>query len=417
VTTTASALGVRRQRLSRVVRLSIRLLTAHPLRTTLGISGLAIGVAAVTIMVAVGAGAEARVLRRIRAMGTDLVVVTAPPAPVIAGRQRQIETVTSLRVTDAVALAQDAVHARAVAPGVSRTMTVRHEGLNTTAAVVGTTVTGTRIRNLEVASGRMFDETEDRERRRIAVIGPVVARNLFGSDDPVGLAMRIDRVPFQVIGVLRPRGTDPGGTDLDNEVVIPLETAMRRVLNVPYIHAIYLQARGSNELDALEREVRAILDERHGQRSGIATPFVIRNQSVALRTERGATRALGRMTVGVASLAVLVGGVGVLSIMLMSVQERVREIGLRRAVGARRDDIRLQFLAESSLLAVAGAVAGGMVGVAGAAIAAMVGPWDLVIEWRAPALAILFSTVLGLAAGILPAHRAASLEPIEALRG
>ena len=417
MTTTASALGAPRQRLSRTIRLSIRLLIAHPLRTTLGISGLAIGVAAVTIMVAVGAGAEERVLRRIRAMGTDLVVVMAPPAPAIAGRRRQVETVTSLRVTDAVALAQDAVYAQAVAPGVSRTMTVRHAGLNTTAAVVGTTVTGVHIRNVDVAAGRMFDETEDRERRRVALIGPVVARNLFGGADPVGRELRIDRVPFQVIGVLRPRGTDAGGTDLDNEVVIPLETAMRRVLNVPYLHAIYVQARGSGELDALEREVRTILDERHGRRSGIATAFAIRNQATALRTERGATRALRRMTVGVAALAILVGGVGVLAIMLMSVRVRVREIGLRRAVGARQDDIRLQFLAESSILAIAGSVVGATVGVSGAAIAALVGPWDLVIDWRAPALAVVCSTTLGLAAGILPARRAARLEPIEALRG
>jgi putative ABC transport system permease protein len=383
----------------------------------LGISGLGIGVAAVTIMVAVGAGVEARVLRRIRAMGTNLVVVLAPPAPAIAGRRRQVETVTSLRVTDAVALARDAVYARAVAPGVIRNMTVRHAGLNSTAAVIGTTVTGAWIRNVEVASGRVFDEIEDRERRRVALIGPVVARNLFGSADPVGLEMRIDRVPFQVIGVLRPRGTDPGGTDLDNEVVIPLETAMRRVLNVPYVDAIYVQARGSDELDALEGEVRTILAERHRRRSGIATAFTLRNQAAALRTERGAARALGRMTVGVAALATLVGGIGVLAIMLMSVRERVREIGLRRAVGARQEDIRLQFLAESSILAIAGSIVGAIVGVSGAAIAALVGPWDLVIDWRAPALAVVCSSTLGLAAGILPARRAAQLEPIEALRG
>ena len=409
------ALHVRRQRVSRIVRLAIPPLTRHPLRTALGVSGLAVGVAAVTIMVAIGAGAERRVLERVRAMGTDLVVVMAPPAPPIAGRQRQVETMTTLRVADAFAIADDATHARAVAPGVSRAMTVRRAGLNTIATVIGTTVTGARIRNVVVASGRPFEEIEDRERRRVALIGPVVARNLFGPIDPIGYEIRLDRIPFEVIGVLQPRGIDPGGTDHDNEVVIPLETAMRRVLNVPFVHAIYAQARHSSEVEALEGEVRTILDHRHRRRSGIATPFTIRNQAVALRTEAGAARTLGRMTLGVAALAVLVGGVGVLAIMLISVRERVREIGLRRAIGARRDDIWLQFLIESSLLAIGGGVTGAVLGVVGATIASIVGPWDLIIEWAAPALAVVASSVLGLAAGVLPAHRAARLEPIDAL--
>lgn len=409
--------AARRPRLRRSLRLSVRVLAAHPLRTLLGVSGLAVGVAAVTIMVAVGAGAERRVLERVRAMGTDLLVVTASPAPPIAGRQRQVETLTTLRVADAVALAEEATRARAVAPGVSRSMTVRREGSNTIATVSGTTVTGLGIRNIAAASGRVFDETEDRERRRVALIGPIVARNLFGQTDPVGLEVRIDRVPFEVIGVLRRRGTDPAGIDFDNEIVIPLETAMRRVLNVPFIHVIYVQASQTDELEALEREVRTILDLRHRGRSGIATPFNIRNQAVLLRTERGAARALERLTVGTAAMALLVGGIGILAVMLVSVRERVREIGLRRAVGARRDDIRLQFLLESGFLAATGGVAGAFLGVIGASIASIVGSWDLVIAWRAPALAIACSTLLGLAAGTLPARRAARLEPIEALRG
>ena len=406
----------RGRNLGRVMRLSVRLLATHRLRTALGVSGLAVGVAAVTIMVAVGKGAEQRVLQRVRAMGTDLVVVMAPQASAVAGRQRQVETMTTLRIADAAAIAQDAAHAQAVAPGVNRSMVVRREGLNTVATVVGTTVAGVRIRNVDIAAGRAFDETEDHERRRVALLGPVVARNLFGSSDPVGHEIRIDRIPFEVIGVLRRRGTDPGGSDLDNEVVIPLETAMRRVLNIPYVHAIYAQARESEGLDALEREVRSILGARHHGRSGIAAPFTIRNQAVALRTERGAARALGRLTVGVAVLALLVGGVGVLSIMLMSVRERVREIGLRRAVGARREDIRLQFVVESGLVAAAGGVVGAAVGVAGAAVGAAVGPWQLLIDWRFPLVAILCSTVLGVAAGVIPARRAARLEPIRALR-
>ncbi|MDQ3697863.1 MAG: ABC transporter permease [Gemmatimonadota bacterium] len=405
----------RRGKLARGLLLSLQLLAAHRLRTALSVSGLLVGVAAVIVMVAVGAGAERRVLERVRAMGTDLLVVSAAPAPRIAGRKRQVATLTTLRIADADAIAAESFIALAAAPDVSRSLVARWEGRNTTATVTGTTPEGLRMRNIRAQTGRLFDEGEDRERRRVAVVGGTVARNLFGDDDPVGREIRIGSVPFDVIGVMRRRGTDAAGTDLDNVIVVPLETAMRRVLSIPYVHALFIQAPSSARLDALEVEVREILGRRHRVRSGATEPFVILNQAVLLRTERGAARAMNQLIVSVAVLALLVGGIGILAVMLISVRERGREIGLRRAVGARRKDIQLQFLLESAMLAAAGGTGGVIAGLAVVGAAALLGLWELAVSWLAAALGVACSALLGVAAGVIPAARAARLQPIEAL--
>ncbi len=405
------------RRLARGLPLSIQLLAAHRLRTAVSVSGLSVGVAALMVMVAAGQAAERRVLDRVRAMGTNVLVVAAAPAPRVAGRSRQVATLTQLRPADADAVAQATRLAAAAAPMVNRVLAAHWEGRNTTVTVTGTTVDGLRIRAIQAAAGQLFDESDDVERRRVALVGRTVARNLFGDAHPVGLQVRLGNVPFDVIGVMRPRGTDVGGTDLDNVIVVPLGTALRRVLNIPYVHALFVQARRTADLAALEAEVREILLRRHRVRSGMPEPFVIQNQAVLLRTERGAARAMQRLTAGVGMLVLAVGALGILAVMSMAVRERTSEIGARRTVGARRRDIRLQFLVESAILAGAGGTAGVALGIIGAALAAFLGPWDLMVSWRAAALGVVCSTVLGLAVGVIPAARAARLDPIQALRG
>ena len=406
----------RHGRLTRGLFLSLQLLAAHPLRTALSVSGLLAGVAAVIVMVAVGQGAERRVLDRVHAMGTNLLVVSAAPAQRVADRPRQVAVHTMLRPADAAAILQESAFAVAAAPVVNRTMVVRRDGVNMTTTVTGTTVDGLRIRNISAALGRVFADDDDRARQRVALVGPTVVRSLFRGVDPVGRVVRIGNVPFEVIGMTRARGIDSNGADLDDVVVVPLETAMRRVLNIPYVHAVFVQARSSADLGGLEREVREILHGRYPGRSGMLDAFVVQSQSTLLRTERGAARALNQLIVGVSLLALVAGGIGIVAVMLIAVRERTREIGLRRALGAKRRDIRLQFTLESTMLAAGGGLAGVAVGLGVAAGAALLGPWDLVVSWRAAALGVACSTILGFAVGVIPAARAARLEPIAALR-
>jgi putative ABC transport system permease protein len=405
-----------RARLLKRLRLSFRILSAHRLRTALSISGLLIGVAAVIVMAAVGAGAERRVVERVRAMGSNLLIVTPAPAPRVAGRARQAAGMTTLRASDARVIAEEAPGAAAAAPAVLQPVVARFEGRNVPTTLLGTTGAGLAIRNLRARSGRLFDEIEERERRRVVMLGPSLAGALFGNDDPVGREIRLGGVPMDVIGVLTARGTDVSGGDLDHVVVMPLETAMRRVLNIPYVHALYVEARSTAGLAALEAELRGILERGHPRRAGAPEPWLIQNQAVLLRTELGSSRALKRLIVATATLALLIGGIGILATMLLSVRERVREIGLRRAVGAKARDIHLQFLLESGLLAGAGGTLGVIAGVMVAGLAALLGPWDLAISWPPALLALVAATGIGILAGVVPAIRAGKLQPIEALR-
>lgn len=408
--------GMRWRRVSRLLRQSIRLQLAHRRRTVLSVSALLFGVATVVVMSAVAEGAERRVIERIRAMGTDLLVIQAAPAPVVAGRARQRATVTTLRPQDADVIASGSALARVAAPAVMRSMVARWEGRNSPTTLLGTTTDGLGIQGITAQAGRVFDATEERELRRVAVVGATVARNLFGETDPVGETILLGRIPLEVIGVMRRRGTDVGGSDLDNTIALPLPTAMRRVLNVPFIDALLVQARSARDLDALEREARDLLAQRHRSRSGLPLEFVVRNQAVLLRTERGASAALRGLALGAGALSLVVGAVGIMAVMLLSVRERVGEIALRRAVGARLTDIRLQFMLESTILAGAGGGAGVLAGLAVAGLTALLGPWDLVPPWTAALLGLGSSIAMGLMVGVIPAARAAGLDPAVGLR-
>ena len=406
----------RRRNLARGLLLSVQILAAYRLRTLLSISGLLIGVAAVMIMVAIGKGADRRLLEQLQTMGTDVIIVNAAPATRVAGRPRQVPVHTELRVSDAQAIIEESAFAIGAAPVINRSVVLRREGINRTTGLSGTTADGLRIRNIRARSGRLFDDVDDIERSSVAVLGPVAASSLFPDVDPVGQEIRLGKLRLDVIGVAEPRGRDPLGNDLDDFIVVPLQTAMRRILNISYLHALHIQARSSAQLEALERDVREILHRRHAARSGVPESVVILNQAMMLQSEREATAALNRLIPAVAGIALLLGAVGILTVMLMSVRQRTREIGLRRALGASKKDIRMQFIVESAMLGAAGGAAGVLVGLAGSWAAAFLGGWDLIISWHPALLSLGCSMILGVAVGSIPASRAASLEPIEALR-
>jgi putative ABC transport system permease protein len=402
-------------KLSKNIILSVEILVAHKLRTFLSVVGIVVGIASVILMVAAGQGAQQRIVDRIRNMGANLIVVNAGQTRIIAGRERQMTTVRTLTQDDAEAIVKECPSVTLVAPAVSKKLTVRWGDETANTNVVGMAPSGFQIRNFELTGGRVFTEEEDRARMRVAVLGPTVVKNLFGDVDPVGLQIRLGRVPFEVIGITAPKGIDQNGADQDDLIIVSLGTAMRRLINVTYVGSIYVQARDSLSLDKAEAEIAGLLRERHRLR-GKPDDFTIQNQATLLATEQETSESMTLLIGSVAGISLLVGGVGILAVMLITIRERKGEIGLRRALGAKRRDVLFQFLVESALLAVAGGGIGVALGVGSAYLVSALGYWQTLISWPATVVAFAFSAALGVFFGIYPASRAARLEPIEALR-
>lgn len=403
-------------KLSRNILLSCEILAAHKLRTLLSTLGIVIGVAAVTLIVSLGRGAQEEVLGRIRDMGTNLIVVNAGQTRIIAGRRRQMEQVTTLKPEDAEAIRRRCPAVADSAAAANKNMKVRWGGEERKTEVVGMEQQGLYIRNYCVARGRPFDENEDRARRRVAVLGPTVVEEVFGEDDPLGARVRLDRVPFEVIGITAPKGMDADGRDQDDIVIVPLQTAMRRLFNVTHLDSIYVQAGGEDQLEDAETQLRPVLRERHRLKEGAPDDFTVQNQAQLLETQQETSRSMTRLVGSVAGISLLVGGVGILAVMLIAVRERTEEIGLRRAVGASRRDIAEQFLIEALLLSGTGAGAGVLLGLAGTLGASAFGGWPVVMAWEASLGAVAFSLLLGAGFGLYPAFQAAALEPIQALQ-
>ncbi len=402
-------------KLSKNVSLSVEILAANKLRTFLSVIGVVVGIASVILMVSAGQGAQKQILDRIRNMGTNLIVVNAGQTQIIAGRQRQMSTVTTLVSEDAAAIARECPSVASVAPYVTKKLTVRWEGETANTNVMGIAASGFVIRNIEPARGEFFTDEESRALKRVAVVGQTVVKNLFGETSPIGLTIRLGSVPFEVIGVTLPKGIDQNGADLDDIIIVPIGTAMRRLLNVTYVQSIYVQAKDTRSMGKAESEIRDLLRARHRLREK-PDDFTIQNQETLLATERETSQSMTFLIGGVAGISLLVGGVGILAVMLISIRERRGEIGLRRALGARRSDIRLQFLIESILLAGSGGAIGVIIGVCGAYGLSVLGYWNTLISWPSIFMALTFSAAIGVFFGIYPASRAASLEPIESLR-
>lgn len=402
-------------KLIRGTRIALKTLTRHKLRTGLAILGIVIGVCAVIVMVAIGDGAEAEVLAKIEAMGTDLVMVTAGQVKIIAGRERQTGNVTTLTLRDLKAISDEARYVQEIAPAQGKKMLVKYDTLTTTTTITGTTESVLLIRNLTLEQGRFFTIEEESTLQRVAVLGRTVAHNLFDNHNPVGETIRIGQVRFEVIGVLSEKGPDLVGGDQDDVIYIPISTALRRLFNLTYINAILARAKGGDTVDQAAAEIGAILRDRHrlGERPD---DFTIQSQTEIIKTAKETSRTFTDLLSAVAGISLLVGGVGILAIMLISIKERTREIGVRRAVGARRQEILLQFLVESLVLSVSGGLVGILLGIAIALGASYLTTWPLRLSWPAIAISFGFSALIGVLFGVYPAAKAARLDPIEALK-
>ncbi len=404
-------------RLGLNLKISRKQLIAHEMRTFLALLGVIIGVSAVILMVSVGKGAQKEVLSRIEAMGTNLLVVNAGQIRRFAGRREIRGTATTLTLEDAEAILEECYSVKNAAPVQSKKIQVKYGNYSTNTTITGTIPDYQNIRNFRVEEGEFFSEEENTAGRRVALLGRSVVRNLFEGEDPIGEIIRIGRVPFEVVGIMESKGVDLNGVDQDDQVFIPVRTALRRVFNLTYINSIGLEAMSREEMDDAVEEVRELLRERHRLvRFNKPDDFTIQSQADLLEAERETTKTFTTLIGSIAAVSLLVGGIGILAIMLMVVRERTNEIGLRMAVGASRRDILTQFILEAAALGIGGGTTGILIGVAGSVLISSATRWPIAISLLSVALSFGFSLAVGLFFGVYPARKASLLDPIVALR-
>jgi len=404
-------------RITKNLKISRKQLGAHKLRTLLALFGIIIGVTAVVVMVAIGRGAQSEVLGRIEAMGTNLMIVSAGQVQRSAGRQQIQGMVSTLTLQDQEAILRECPAVKSAAPLQSRKMPVKYGPISSLTTVVGTTPEYFTIRRFQAAQGDFFSAEENKAVRRVAVLGPTVARNLFSDQNPLGQVIRVGRVAFTVIGVTQEKGVDYEGLDQDDQLFIPIRTGLRRLFNLNHIASIHIEAQDNKQVKAAESQVKVLLRERHNlEKKGKPDDFTLQNQIDLLDAQQEAGDSFTMLIGSIAAVSLLVGGVGILAVMLLAVRERTPEIGLRMAVGASRRDILLQFIAEAGILGLFGGTAGAFTGIITVGLINLIGVWQALISIPSILLAFSFSLATGMVFGVFPARKASLLNPIESLR-
>ncbi|MGD8238564.1 MAG: ABC transporter permease [Armatimonadota bacterium] len=390
-------------------------LQANKMRSALTMLGIIIGVGSVITMIAIGRGASADVQERIKAMGTNLLIVwpgQARRGHVWGGMGSR----DSLKPGDADAILRKIPSVAQVAPNVDETAQVKWKNMNTNVRVAGTTPAYVTVNNHPVEHGRFFTDREARGGRSVCVIGTSTVENLFGRSDPLGQRIRIKNVPFEVIGILKAKGGGSSFRDPDDIIVVPITVAMRRLFGQDHLDRIYVAGADGTPVGETVEELNRLMRQRHRIRPDKEDDFNVRTQEEILETYSGTARTFTLLLASIAAVSLLVGGIGVMNIMLVSVTERTREIGIRKAIGAKRRDILVQFLIESVTLSVIGGVIGIALGVWGASILSDAAGWRTTVTPDSIALAFFFSAAVGIGFGLYPAQKAAVLDPIEALR-
>ena len=397
-----------------LVRVAGESIKKNKMRTLLTMLGIVIGVGAVIIMVAVGQGAQRGIANQINALGTNLLVITAG-ASNTSGVSQGAQAFNRLTVDDAEKLKREGTLFAGVTPVVMTRTQVLAGGTNWRTMINGVSTDWQTVRDWQTSSGDFFTDNDVRAMRKVAVVGQTVADNLFPGVDPVGSQIQIRNEPFDIVGVLAKKGQNAVGQDQDDVVIIPYTTAQTRLSGNTRIWQILVSATSQQDIAAAQQEAMAIMRESHKIGDG-DDDFTVRNQTEIADAAQGTTRIMTWLLASIASVSLIVGGIGIMNIMLVSVTERTREIGIRMAIGARGSDVLTQFLVESIVMSVLGGAVGLVVGVGGASLVARFTGWSTEVPIQAVALAIGFSAAVGVFFGYYPARKAAALDPIQALR-
>jgi len=401
-------------------RIAVRALRVNKLRSALTMLGIVIGVGAVITMVAVGAGAQARVAEQIQSLGANIIIIW-PGTVNLGGVRLGAGAQATLSEDDAWAIQREIPLIEVVAPYVRGNAQVVYSNLNWWTGILGVTPEYLPARDWDVISGRALTQEEVDGAAKVALVGQTVARNLFGEEDPLGQVIRIKKVPFTVIGLMDRKGQNTWGQDQDDQILIPLSTAKTKVLGGNQakgraVGAMTIKVREASLMKEAEEEVRGLLRQRHRLQPSQDDDFNVRNLAEVLESQEAASRVLTLLLAAIASVSLLVGGIGIMNIMLVSVTERTREIGLRMAVGARGRDILTQFLVEAVTLSLIGGAIGVGAGLLGSYGIAYFAEWRTLLQIDAILIAFGFSAAVGVFFGFYPARKAAGLNPIDALR-
>ena len=388
-------------------------LIANKMRSILTMLGIIIGVAAVIALVSIGNGVKQDIQNSISSLGSNLLMVM-PGAPRTPGVRPSAGSMKSLKVSDYEAISKlDGV--KAASPMTNGSYVVIYQNKNWTTSVSGVSYNYLDVNNWSMKSGRFLSEKNVQNRERVAVVGKTVVKNLFGDEDPIGAEIRVKNIPFRIIGVLNSKGSGAMGNDQDDMVVIPYTTAMERVEGVDYLRMIYVVGKDENGIDRLQSDIENLLRVRHGIKDTNLDDFNIQNMNSIMETMEETTGTLTLFLGAVAAISLVVGGIGIMNIMLVSVTERTREIGVRKALGATYSVIVTQFLIEAVVISLMGGIIGIILGIGSSKLIGMASGMSTVISVPTIVMSFAFSMAIGLIFGIYPARKAAKLNPIDAL--
>jgi len=398
-----------------LLALGAQALSRNRMRSALTVLGIVIGVAAVIATLAIGQGARAAVQAQIRALGANTLTVL--PGTVTAGGARGgMGGITTMTIEDATAIKNEVPAIEMVAPTVRTVAQTVYGNANWSTSIQGTTPDFAAIRQWPVDKGVFITDSDVRGAAKVAVLGSNVAKELFGEDDPVGAIVRIKDIPFKVVGVLTSKGGQGFGGNNDDMAVVPITTAQRRLLGITHVNSILTSVVSESQVNSAGDQISDLLRIRHRIRPGDNDDFFIFTLLEIASSAEQTSKVMTLLLASVAAVSLLVGGIGIMNIMLVSVTERTREIGIRRAIGAKRRDILMQFLLESAVLSLAGGALGVLLGIAAASLVSQLARWPTVVQPGAVMLAFGFASLVGLFFGFYPARRASLLDPIEALR-